>query len=256
MVKSRLSFCVTNYNCAHTLEKHLDSIYDIFSSYDFEYIVVDNRSSDTSYEILIDYASQHTNMKVLSRRSTRGWARQLAFQESSGDLIVLVDTDTVYYPYAADFMRMYLDGYGKYAVQAKYLGVFPRTIWEEVGGMSNFNTAEDFELWMRIWKTGKMKWYPVRMGENVKEAGATDAYDFLSSRYGRFEKFTRFLRSEIDSLRLRKYVKMDLTGIWKSNVVDFELGKMEETYFGERLPPPFSKLPKHFVKSVLDILTG
>jgi len=109
---------------------------------------------------------------------------------------------------------------------------------------------------MRIWKMGKMKWYPVSMGTNVKDASAKDSFDYMSVRYGKFEKFTRFLRREFDTLRLRKYEELDLVNVWNSNTLDFELGEMGNTYFGTRRSPPLRSLPKHFAKSIWQILTS
>jgi glycosyltransferase involved in cell wall biosynthesis len=255
-MEPELSFCTTNYNCAHVLERHLESIYSNFDEKSFEYIVVDNKSKDGSYQILQDFALKHRNMQVLSKKCTMGRGRQLAFLRSKGEFIVVVDTDTVYYPEARGFVDRYLEQYSALAVQAVFLGIFPRSIWTAVGGRGNFNTGEDFEMWMRIWKTGKMKWYPVKMGTNVKEPDAKDSYDFLSSRYGRFEKFTRLLRREFDTIRLRKYERLDLVDVWKSNTVDLGLGKLEEGLFGTRGSPPLWKLPKQFAKSVWQILTG
>ncbi|MFQ6060654.1 MAG: glycosyltransferase [Thermoplasmata archaeon] len=255
MTAPELSFCTTNYNCAHVLERHLESIYSIFDESSFEYIVVDNKSKDGSYRILQDFAENHSNMKVLSKRCTMGRGRQLAFLQSTGEFILVVDTDTVYYPIAKEFVNIYLERYRDYAVQAILFGIFPRKIWKRVGGRGNFNAGEDFEMWMKIWKLGRMKWYPVRMGKNVKEANAEGSYDFLSSRYERFEKITRFLRREFDILRLRQYEKMDLVALWKSNMVDFGLAELEETFFGTYRSPPIWRLPIYFARSIYRILT-
>jgi len=130
MAKPELSFCTTNYNCAHALERHLESIYSIFDEGDFEYIVVDNKSKDGSYEILRDFSQKHRNMKVLSKKCTMGRGRQIAYLESQCDFITIVDTDTIYYPFVKDFVSIYLERYSDYAVQAILFGIFPREIWE------------------------------------------------------------------------------------------------------------------------------
>ena len=44
-------------------------------------------------------------MKVLSQKCTMGRGRQIAFEHSSGDLIMVIDTDTVYYPIFKDFVK-------------------------------------------------------------------------------------------------------------------------------------------------------
>ena len=255
MTEPAVSFCTTNYNCAHVLQRHLESIYSNFKESEFEYIVVDSHSKDGSYGLLLDFSKDHSNFTVVSKKCIRGIGRQLAFERSKGKFIVVVDTDTVYDRVAREFVEICKAKRPEHAVQAIFVGVYPREIWEAAGGSRDYNYGEDFELWMRIWKMGKMKWYPVRMGTNFKEPGAKDSYDYLSSRYERFEKLSRFARREYDSLRLRRFEKEDLVEIWKSNTVDLGLGELEDSFFGARRSPPLSKLPIHYARSIWQILT-
>ena len=254
MDRPKMSFCTTNYNCAHILRKHLDSIYGQLSEEEFEYIVVDNLSKDESLEILNDFAKRHRNMKVVSRKCSMGTGRQIAFSHSKGDYIVVVDTDTVYYPIMREFLDSYLNNYRDFAVQAIYCGIFPRGIWMQVDGRHDFNTGEDLEMWMRIWLLNKMKWCPVEMGENMKEERAMDSYDHFSSRYGKMEKLKRFIRREYDILRLRKYERYDLVSIWKSNQVDLGLGTLKDDWFGKRKAVSFFNWWAYAARTVVHIL--
>ena len=52
------SIVTTNYNCAHALRHHLDSIYSQLKVEQFEYIVVDSASTDGSQEIYREYAAK------------------------------------------------------------------------------------------------------------------------------------------------------------------------------------------------------
>jgi hypothetical protein len=87
-------------------------------------------------------------------------------------------------------------------------------------------------MWMRIWQINKMKWYPVDMGKNLKDENAKDSYDFFSSRYSKFEKIRRLARSEFDRLKQKKYEKLDVMDIWKSNSIDMGLGEMRSRWIG------------------------
>ncbi len=91
------------------------------------------------------------------------------------------------------------------------------------------NAFEDVDMWIRIWELGKMRWYPVLMGENVKEMGGT--YDFLSTRYNKRERITRLLRKEYDLLKTTKIREVDLEKIAKENTIDLGLGEMRTDWF-------------------------
>ncbi|UCE74764.1 MAG: glycosyltransferase family 2 protein [Methanomassiliicoccales archaeon] len=226
MNSPRFSICTTNYNCAHALKQHLDSIYSQLDEKEFEYIVVDSKSTDSSMDVLNKYASSHENMTVLQKKCVRGIGRQMALKRSTGKYILQVDCDTVYFPIWRTFIYKCLELYPDLAVQAIFSGVYPRKIMDEVGGWRNFQWGDDLDLWMRVWKTGKMRWYPVAVGENVKEEGAESYMDALSKRYsGKMEKSFRMLRTEIDRWKLRKEREMDLPKIFKENSVDFDLGE-------------------------------
>jgi len=227
----KLSVCTTNYNCAHALEQHLDSTFKILNGEEFEYIVVDNKSKDGSMEILKKWEKEHNNMKVLSKRCTMGKGRQIAFGHSIGDFIIVLDTDVIYFPMLRDFLDICTSRYSDLGVQAIFCGFFPRQIWEMIGGRGDLNTHEDLDMWMHIWELGKMRWYPIFMGENLKEDAAYASWDYLSSRYKKFEKIRRLLRSEYDRYKTRKWQTFDLKKIWMENAIDLSLGKMESVWF-------------------------
>jgi glycosyltransferase involved in cell wall biosynthesis len=229
-MKKTFSICTTNYNCAHALKHHLESVYSQMNEDMFEYIVVDNKSKDDSEKILREFEKEHDNMKVISQKCSMGRGREIAFEHSSYDLIMVIDTDTVYFPMFSDFIRIYLEKYRDVAVQAIYGGIFPRDIWIEIGGRRDLNIYEDLDMWIRIWKLGKMKWYPVFVGENLKEASSMGSYEYKSKRYSKFDKIKRFIRREYDILRTKEIHKIDLEEMYKNNIIDFGLGDMEETW--------------------------
>jgi glycosyltransferase involved in cell wall biosynthesis len=231
MSTPKLSICTTNYNCAHAIRQHLDSVYSQLDEDFFEYIVVDNLSKDDSVKILREYEKTHGNMKILSQKCTMGKGRQIAFESSVGEFVMVIDTDTVYSPIFKSFVDIYFKQYSEFALQAILCGVFPRDIWIQIGGRRDVNIYEDVDMWVRIWKLGKMRWYPVFMGENLKDPGTQAGHDYMSKRYNRMEKLRRFLRREYDLLRLREVLGTDLERMYKANVVDLGLGEPVETWF-------------------------
>src|SRR5467141_5114100 len=198
-----LSICTTNYNCAHALPQHLNSVFGNLEGIDFEYVVVDNRSRDGSSEILQRWARSHPNVTVLSRRSTMGEGRQIAFEHSKGAYIMVLDTDVVYSHLLRKFTQIYFDAFSNYSVQAIFCAIFPRSQWESVGGRRNLNTNEDVDMWVRLWRRDLIRWSLVALGANLKEPNATGSYDHLSTRYSRSERVLRLFRRELDIWKTR-----------------------------------------------------
>ncbi|MCK4445226.1 MAG: glycosyltransferase family 2 protein, partial [Thermoplasmata archaeon] len=209
----QFSICTTNYQCAHALDRHLESVFDLLKGLEFEYIVVDNKSKDRSMEILKRWEGQKPNMKVLSKKCTMGEGRQISFTHSKGDFILVMDTDTVYYPVCEKLLNIYLDVHSDIAIQTRLLEVFLNRIWEKIGGRGSLNAFEDVDMWIRIWELGKMMWYPIIMGENVKDEGSDGRYDFLSTRYNKREQIARLLRKECDLLKTTEIRALDLEKI-------------------------------------------
>jgi len=226
----RLSVCTTNYNCAHVLNRHLDSVFENLRGHEFEYIVVDNRSRDASARILDSYAATHPNMTVFSRRCTIGEGREIAFSHSHGDYLVILDTDVVYSGLLRQFVDAYLQRCPDRSVQAIFCGIFPRAQWVRAGGRRSFNTNEDVDLWARIARCGTMMWYPVELGENVKEAVAWGIDDYLSHRYRKREKIVRLMRREWDLVKTRKLEKLDIAGLIEANTIDLGLGPVPRAW--------------------------
>jgi glycosyltransferase involved in cell wall biosynthesis len=220
-----ISVCTTNYNCAHALTLHLESVFRGLKGLDFEYIVVDNMSRDRSWEILADWRTANPNFQLLSKRCTMGEGRQVAFLRSTGRLILVLDTDVVYDPLLRQFVDRCLASNFPFAIQALFCGVFPRGLWNRVGGRRSLNTNEDVDMWIRLWRIGMIKWYSVPMGTNLKEPNASGSYDYLSGRYTHSERTLRLLRREWDLFKTRSLQKVDLKEIIHANAVDLDLGR-------------------------------
>jgi len=220
----RYSVCATNYNCAHALTRHLESVFRAFGDRSFEYIVVDNQSRDGSWEILRDWAANRAAIHLLRRKCTMGQGRNLAVAIAGGSRILIVDTDVVYRPDLLTFVEKWEDACPEYAVQMPFLGLFPRGVWESVGGRRSLNTYEDVDMWLRVHALGKMRWYPVPAGENLKEPEAHGGGDYASHRYPRWERIFRLLRRELDLWKTRDSEGVDIEGLIRANTVDLGMG--------------------------------
>lgn len=220
-----ISICTTNYNCAHALRLHLESVFMALQGLEFEYIVVDNKSRDRSWEILADWRATHPNFHLLSKRCTMGEGRQIAFLKSRGPWILVLDTDVVYDSILREFVNRCLADNFPFAIQALFCGMFPRRVWSAVGGRRSLNTNEDVDMWVRLLQVGMIKWYATPFGTNLKEPNASGSYDHLSARYSRLERLLRLLRREWDLLKTRSMRNLDLQEMIRANTIDLELGR-------------------------------
>ena len=91
--KMLFSICVPVYNVEKYLHECIQSLqcqtYD-----DFEIILVDDGSTDNSYQICIDYQSRDHRIKAFTKANGgQISAREFAFERVSGDVILCVDSD-------------------------------------------------------------------------------------------------------------------------------------------------------------------
>lgn len=91
----KLSIIIPCYNCAQTLEKAVSSVYEQDLSFPFEIIIIDDKSTDNSLDILTRLKKQNPNIKTLSHEKNKGGgaARNTAVQNSTGEIIFCLDSD-------------------------------------------------------------------------------------------------------------------------------------------------------------------
>ena len=90
-VKPRLSVVIPMYNEARRLASSIPKLTDYFQGqgYTYEYVVVDDGSSDGSREILSEMQTSHPHIRVLlqPRNMGKGAALRRGIQESTGDFV-------------------------------------------------------------------------------------------------------------------------------------------------------------------------
>jgi glycosyltransferase involved in cell wall biosynthesis len=115
-----ISVVMPVYNAEEYLAQAIDSI--LAQSYqNFEFIIVDDASTDNSWKILKEYASVHPQIKLIRNKWNEKQARAVtrAMDEAQGDFIARMDADDVSFPHRLE-------------MQVKYLLKHPRTV--AVGG--------------------------------------------------------------------------------------------------------------------------
>lgn len=88
------------YNCAATVEKSINSIYEQGISIPFEVICTDDASTDNTLEILRSCEEKHANLHVYAHKYNQGGgvASNTCVSHSLGDLLFRLDSDNMLAP--------------------------------------------------------------------------------------------------------------------------------------------------------------
>ncbi len=98
---NNLSIIIPAYNVSPYIERCLDSIYAIPITEDtFEVIVVDDCSTDDTYNILQKYARGHSNLRIFRQQENKrqGAARNVGIDAAQGEYITFCDADDYMLP--------------------------------------------------------------------------------------------------------------------------------------------------------------
>lgn len=158
MTKPKYSILITNYNTMGVIEASLKSVLSqIEGDERFEVIVVDNNSTDGSQEVLRKFAREG-KIKLFSIPSSRGKGRQVAFENSSGEVLITnIDMDIIYKRGLKEALELYHQlekEYPKFMLGAGGCSIISRRLIEEVGGWHDLRRGEDTELSWRLNSVG------------------------------------------------------------------------------------------------------
>lgn len=109
-----ISIIVPVYNRAELVKETLDSI--LAQTYtDWECIVVDDQSTDNSYEVIQDYAAKDDRFKVFCRPEDRikgaPTCRNIGYENSTRDIVYWFDSDDILSPEAFSTFVKIFDGH-------------------------------------------------------------------------------------------------------------------------------------------------
>ncbi|GHU75177.1 hypothetical protein FACS189461_0930 [Spirochaetia bacterium] len=94
-----VSIITPNYNCSRFIGKTIESV--LAQTYqNWEMIIVDDCSTDGSYEIALDYARKDSRIKVYRTEHNSGAAlcRNKAIELSQGQYLAFLDSDDLWLP--------------------------------------------------------------------------------------------------------------------------------------------------------------
>ncbi len=97
-ISPEISIIVCTYNRAHHLNKGIDSVLNqTFTNW--ELLIVDDGSSDNTFEIVNSYLDKYNNIRYLKHQNKKQcYAKNAGIQASFGRYITLLDSDDSYKP--------------------------------------------------------------------------------------------------------------------------------------------------------------
>lgn len=109
----KISFVVIAYNEERSIGHCLESIQKQESLPDYEIVVVNDGSKDSTANVVSRYAKNNKNIKLLtlSTNQGRGAARQAGVQAAIGQYIAFVDADIILPPHWLTTCMSYMDRY-------------------------------------------------------------------------------------------------------------------------------------------------
>lgn len=108
-----ISVIIPTYNRKEMLKKCLKSVLSVnYPKYRYEVIVIDDGSTDGTYEFLMEVAKEHQNLRIL-RQENRGpaAARNLGIRNAKGEILFFTDDDCVV---PKDWIKIFLEVFEEY----------------------------------------------------------------------------------------------------------------------------------------------
>lgn len=117
-----VSVIIPSYNGALFLEEALESVLNQTHK-NFEVIVVDDYSTDSSWDILTEHARKDSRIKTFRNEENRGVSatRNRGIVESSAEYIAFLDCDDTMEPTRLEKQVAYLDGHPNVAIVGSWL---------------------------------------------------------------------------------------------------------------------------------------
>ena len=167
MLKSKLSVITAVYNGSDYIEETVNSVLKYCSEIDFEYIVLNDGSTDNTLEILMKYEEK---IRIIDKsNSGESDSVSVGFKEASGDLLLVVSADD----------PLFTDAVGKVIKVIKVpdysdkllIGrcqtlpgpgvIFRRSAALKLNGRNpKWTFVGDYDFWLRLSRLGELRHRP------------------------------------------------------------------------------------------------
>jgi glycosyltransferase involved in cell wall biosynthesis len=135
----KLSVIMPIYNERATLRRVVNSVLSPSRPFEIELLCVDDGSTDSSREILLELQKEHPAMRVLlqPRNLGKGAALRRGIQEATGEFVVIQDADLEYDP--AEYpilLEPLIEGKADVVYGSRFMGSRPHRVlyfWHSVG---------------------------------------------------------------------------------------------------------------------------
>ena len=211
-----ISIYGTVYNNAYIIKESIMSIRNALENLEdrYELVIVDNYSSDGTWEILLRLKNSINNLKLLRYRCSRGKGRDLALRYTSGEYVMYADFDCIY---GKEFGTL-IEKLRKICTKGEIwnFGFSTRdTMINLIGGWKDLNFGEDWELLGRA----------VDRGISIKIIGIKPNYNVRISQNGSYGE--------------RRYVSNAVTYMVR------RLRNLRDTAIGWKLSPAYVIYSEH-----------
>jgi glycosyltransferase involved in cell wall biosynthesis len=204
-----ISVYTTVYNSVRTVEKSIESITRQFEGLNYEIVVVDNYSTDGTYEKLVELSERYP-IRIIRYKCSRGLGRRIAAKLSRGKYLVYVDLDCIYTKTLRKLVEIHMKSVYKDS-KCLYTLICPKKVLNEENFI-DINRTEDVELFVRLAEKGltyilpKVKWInlPLRyeMRKNISSS-------FLQGLIPTHSSERRYVRGVLNYMRRELRNKRD-----------------------------------------------
>lgn len=172
MIRPRFSVIMPTFNRSAIIRESLNSVFHQTFE-DFEFIVVDDGSTDNTCDVISEYSQIKL---ILQENSGPGAARNLAVQHASGEYLAFLDSDDIWFPWTLEtYQHIITDNPGVSFVAGR------PNIFSEIEELKNIENQksenESFEDYLTSgdqWRWFGVSSFVIRKGEFEKAGRFTD----------------------------------------------------------------------------------